>query len=209
MSETMGILDFISPDRARSDLGFAPRLRSSMARRLRDAGATFAERDGWEIAVSVPGEQEHLARCGIADLSHLGKIEATGRIPESIPGETVWYRITASKALVLCPFPQVAAARARLEEAGANVLDLTAAYAVLALVGPEAPTVLRRLTSIHRFPGSGHVAHIHAHVLERDGGYWIVFPQEYGDYLWETAVDAAEPLGGGPVGADALGQGRT
>ncbi len=41
-------------------------------------------------------------------------------------------------------------------------------------------------------------------MLERGGGYWILFPQEYGHYLYEVAVDRAEPLGGGPVGVDVL-----
>jgi glycine cleavage system aminomethyltransferase T len=105
---------------------------------------------------------------------------------------------------VLCPFAQVAAVRDRLEEAGATVLDVTGAYSVLAVIGPEAGPVMRRLTHLHRFPASGDVAHVTAHVLERDGGFWIVFPQEYGHYLWEVAVDAAEPFGGGPVGLDAI-----
>jgi glycine cleavage system aminomethyltransferase T len=84
-------------------------------------------------------------------------------------------------------------------------VDVTAQYGILALAGPEAPTLLRRLTHLHHFPCGGDVAHVTAHVLERGAGYWIVFPQEYGHYLWEVAVDRAGPLGGGPVGVDVLG----
>lgn len=204
----MSSLDFLSPDRARADLGFAPILKSSLERHQRDHGATFAERDGWLVPVSIPGEEEHLARVGIADLSHLGKTEASGRVPESVVGETVWHRITADKAIVLCPFAQVGAVRARLAEAGANVLDVTGAYAVLALAGPESATLMRRISHLHRFPASGDVSHVTAHVLERPDGYWIVFPQEYGHYLWEVALDAAGPLGGGPVGVDSLERSR-
>ena len=51
--------------------------------------------------------------------------------------------------------------------------------------------MLRRLTHLHDLPASGDVAHVGAHVLEQDGGFWIVFPQEYGHYLWEVAIDAA------------------
>jgi glycine cleavage system aminomethyltransferase T len=200
----MSSLAFLSPDAARHDLGFSPLLRSSMERRQRDAGATFEVRDSWLVAVRIPSEERHLARAGIADLSHLAKAQVTGAVPEHVLGETVRHRITRDKALVFCRFPQGAAVRARLAERGAAVLDLTAAYAVLAIAGPEASTVLRRLTHLHRFPASGDVAHVTAHVLERADAYWIVFPQEYGHYLWEVAVDAAEPLGGGPVGVDAL-----
>jgi glycine cleavage system aminomethyltransferase T len=198
-------LDFLSPDRARADLGFTPVLRSPMERHQAELGAEFVERDGWRVPVSIPGEDARLERVGIADLSHLGKTQAFGRLPESVVGDTVWHRITVDKALVLCPFTQTAAVRARLAESGADVLDVTGAYAILALAGPEAPALMRRLSHLHSFPTSGDVSHVTAHVLSRPAGYWIVFPQEYGHYLWEVAVDAAEPLGGGPVGADAKG----
>jgi glycine cleavage system aminomethyltransferase T len=88
------------------------------------------------------------------------------------------------------------------------VLDLTGGLTILAITGPEAGTVLRRLTHLHHFPAGGEVAHIQAHVLERDAGYWIVCPQELGEYVWEVAVDRASALGGGPVGVDALGGAR-
>jgi glycine cleavage system aminomethyltransferase T len=89
------------------------------------------------------------------------------------------------------------------------VLDQTGALSILAIVGPEAPSVLRRMTHLHHFPASGDVAHVGAHVLEQEGGYWILFPQEYGHYLWEVAIDTAEPLGGGPIGVDAIPGGRS
>ncbi len=205
----MSGLTFLSPDRARSDLGFSPVLTSPMDRHQREHGATFEERDGWRVPVSIPGEQEHLEHAGIADLSHLGKTEVSGNVPDAIVGDTVWHRITAVKAIVLCPFPQTAAVRARLGEAGGTVLDVTGMYGVLAIVGPEALTVVRRMTPLHRFPATGDVSHVTAHVLERESAYWIVFPQEYGHYLWEVALDAAEPLGGGPIGVDAIPGGRS
>lgn len=200
----MSSLAFLSPDAARHDLGFEPVLVSSMDRRLRDAGATFEVRDGWRIATSVPEEERHLSHAGIVDLSHQAKIQATGALPGPVLGETARHVVTEDKALVFCPYRQGAAVRERLAERGASVLDLTAAYAILAIAGPEAETVLRRMTHLHRFPASGDVAHVTAHVLVHEGAYWIVFPQEYGHYLWEVAVDAAEPLGGGPVGVDAF-----
>ena len=201
----MSSLGFLSPDHARSDLGFAPLLKSSMERRQRDAGASFAERDGWLVSVSLPNEHEHLAHAAVVDLSHLAKTEVLGQIPASVVGETARHRITDDKAIVLCPFGQGAAVRARLQERGAAVLDVTAALSILAVVGPEAPAVMRRVTHLPSFPASGDVSHVTAHVLVRDGGYWISFPQEYGHYLWEVVVDAAEQFGGGAAGVDALG----
>ncbi len=202
----MTSLDFLSPDRAKADGGFSPVLKSSMERRQRDAGATFEERDGWLVPVSLPGEAEHLRHAGIVDLSHLGKLEVRGE--GAAPDEKdvlVWYSVRPDLAIVLSEYRNAFLLRSTLARRFALVLDQTAALGILAVVGPQAKDVMRRLTHLHAFPASGSVAHIGAHVLERDGGYWIIFPQEYGHYLWEVAVDAAEQFGGGPAGVDAMG----
>jgi glycine cleavage system aminomethyltransferase T len=201
----MSVLDFLSVGAAGDQGDFHPAARSSLERRLRDAGATFEERDGWLVPASVPGESERLAHAGIADLSHLTKLELR---PAGVPVEgegIVWYQISPRRALVLCAPALAATVRERV--ADRLVLDVTGALAIIAISGPDADTVLRRLTHIHHFPSGGEVAHITAHVLQRSGGYWLVFPQEYGHYLSEVAVDRAEAVGGGLVGVDALGSG--
>jgi sarcosine oxidase gamma subunit len=80
---------------------------------------------------------------------------------------------------------------------------MSAGYAAIGIEGPGADTVLRRMTELDltNLPKVGAVAHARACVLE-DGpeSYRLVFEQEFGHYLWEVVVDAAEPLGGGPVG---------
>ena len=172
----MSVLDFLSVGAAADQGGFHPAAKSSLERRLRDAGATFEERDGWLVPASVPGESERLARAGIADLSHLTKFELRPA-GEPVEGEgIVWYRISPRRALVLCA-PALAAA-VQQQVADRLVLDVTGALAIIAISGPEADTVLRRLTHIHHFPSGGEVAHVTAHVLQRGGGYWLVFPQE-------------------------------
>jgi glycine cleavage system aminomethyltransferase T len=200
----MSSLDFLSPDRAKPDAGFTPVLKSSLERLEREAGATFEERDGWLVPVSFPGEADRLGAAGIADLSHLGKIEVRGTGGPLDDGKAVvWYQMRPDRAIVLCPYRDCFLLRSKLARRFPLVLDQTGAYGILALAGPQAGSVLRRLTHLHELPASGSVAHISAHVLERDGGYWIVFPQEYGHYLWEVALDAAQPFGGGPIGVDA------
>jgi glycine cleavage system aminomethyltransferase T len=180
-----------------------------MERRQRDAGARFEERDGWLIPLSFPGEAQRLESVGIADLSHLGKIEVRGLAQRPDSREIVdWFQVRPDRALVLCQYRDCFVLRSSLARRAKLVLDQTAALSILALVGPQAADVLRRLTHLHEFPAVGPLAHVTAHVLERAGGYWCVFPQEYGHYVWEVAVDAAEPLGGGPVGVDAVLGGR-
>jgi glycine cleavage system aminomethyltransferase T len=169
--------------------------KSSMERAQRDAGARFEERDGWLVPVSVPGEEQHTA-AGVADLSHLSKYEVRPALESVDDPDAVHYRISPKRSLV------IGAAEA---PQGGLVLDVTGALGILAIAGPEAGTVIRRLTHLHEFPKGGEVAHITAHVLNPSHEtYWIVFPQEYGHYLWEVAVDRAATLGGGPVGVDTL-----
>jgi glycine cleavage system aminomethyltransferase T len=166
-----------------------------MERAQREAGARFEVRDGWLVPVALPDEEHHAA-AAVADLSHLSKFEVRPALDDVDDADAVHYRISPKRSLVI---GAVTALQGRL------VLDVTGALGILAIVGPEARTLLRRLTHLHEFPKGGEVAHVTAHVLNpKAETYWIVFPQEYGHYLWEVAVDRATPLGGGPVGVDAL-----
>jgi len=204
-------LAFLSPGRAADAAGLHPVARSPMERRQRDAGAVFEERDGWLVPVSIPGEAEHLRTAAIGDLSHLGKIEVrTDRTSGWTPADTGRshsYRISPRRTLVLCPTAETGRL---LEEIARQpqcklALDVTAALGILAIAGPERWTVVRRLTHLHEAGSSGEVAHVNSvHLLEIDATVWLVFPQEFGHYLWEVAVDRAVPLGGGPAGIDAI-----
>jgi glycine cleavage system aminomethyltransferase T len=178
--------------------------KSAIERAQRDLGATFEERDGWLIPTALPGEEANLATVGVADLSHLTKLELRPS-GEPIEGDgIVWYEISPRRALVLCAPAVAGIVRGQIGDRFS--LDLTGAYSVIAIVGPEADTVLRRMTHIHQFPSGGEIAHVQGHVLQCDGGYWVVCAQELGQYVWEVAVDRASALGGGPVGVDALGR---
>jgi glycine cleavage system aminomethyltransferase T len=195
-------LAFLSVDGVADRSWLQPVAKSAIERAQRDLGATFEERDGWLVPISIPGERNHTA-VGIADLSHLTKIEVR---PAGAPIEgegIVWYPISPRRALVLCAPALGATVR---EQAGDRfALDVTGAYSVIAINGAEADTVLRRMTHIHHFPSGGEIAHVQGHVLQRAGGYWVICLQELGHYMWEVAVDRASALGGGAVGVDASG----
>jgi glycine cleavage system aminomethyltransferase T len=186
------------------DAADGPIAVSAIDRALRDLGATFEERDGWRVAVSVPGEEDHGA-VRIADVSHLTKLELRPA-GSPIDGEAVtWYPISPGRALVLCPPAQADEVRSQIGDRFS--LDVSGAYSVISITGPEAGRVLRRMTHLRHFPSGGEIAHVQGHVLEREGGYWVLCAQEYGHYVWEVAVDRASALGGGPVGVDALPSG--
>ncbi len=70
----MSSLPFLSVDASADQGGFHPVARSAIDRVQRDLGATFEERGGWLVPVSIPGEEGHGA-VGIADVSHLTKLE--------------------------------------------------------------------------------------------------------------------------------------
>ena len=90
-----------------------------------------------------------------------------------------------------------------LLEAVSEPPEAHAGVAGIEIAGPGALTVLRRLTEmpLDELPAVGALAHIRCWVFRAgDEAYRLLFEQEYGHYLWEVVVDAAEPLGGGPRG---------
>ena len=143
-------LSFLSVDAAADRGGVHPVAKSAIERAQRDLGAAFEERDGWLVPVSIPGEDDHVGVVGIADVSHLTKLEVRPA-GEAIEGEgIVWYPISPRRALVLCAPALGPSVREQVGERFS--LDVTSAYAVIAVVGPEADTVLRRMTHIDHFP---------------------------------------------------------
>ena len=194
-------LSFLSVDAAADHGDIHPVAVSAIERAQRDLGATFEERDGWLVPVSIPGEDENAA-VGVADVSHVTKLELRPAGEPIEGGGITWYAISPRRALVLCPPEHGDAVRATVGDRYS--LDVTGAYSVIAIVGPEADTVLRRLTHIDHFPSGGEIAHVQGHVLRCDGGYRVLCAQELGQYVWEVAVDRATALGGGAIGVDAL-----
>ena len=190
----MSALQFLSLARPEASDRFRPLARSSLERRLRDAGARFEERDGWLVAVEVPGEERYALV--IRDVTHAYVVrEGTEGVEihlrGGVPGD-----------------PNVAAryrygngAEGALDEA--RLVDVSAGYAALEIEGPGATTVLRRLTELdlEALPAVGAVAHVRTWIFPYgEDAYRLFFAQEFGHYLWEVVVDAAEPLGGGPKG---------
>jgi sarcosine oxidase gamma subunit len=158
-------LDFLSPDKASPDAVW----RSPLERALREA----------------PQE--------ISDISLTGKLDVRGDVSSLRTRAIEIVRLTPERALVLCDFTKTAAVRAKLAERF-FVVDLSAVLAGLQVRGE---TLMRRLTELDldALPAVGAVAHVQAYVI-RDGGetFRLFFPQEYGHYLAEVVIDAAEGL---------------
>jgi glycine cleavage system aminomethyltransferase T len=192
------------------------------------ASATFEERDGWKVAVSFPGED--FSTVGFADLSHLGKIEVQGDVAaitardlelgHANRAEDAWWcPYSATRAVVLCPASDTAALRGRLTASAADanglssVIDTTTAQGAMTILGPLAREVFARFTAIDLRPQVMQVRGWRPGSVARTGGailceapdrYLMLFGAALGQYVWTVVADAAEHLGGGPVGVDAL-----
>ena len=184
--------------------------RSPMERPAHEAGARFERRGGWNVAVgySSPGRDSTV---GFADRSHLPKLEVHAPIPDFRSGVAEqrdgawWCPVTPSRMLVL------GEPAAGVPEAS-TVVDVTCGLAAMSLIGPDAGELLARFcaidvrdkaTPVGGFrPGS--VARTPGYVLrEAEDRLLVMVGWALGEYLWRVVADAAEHLGGGPVGADA------
>ncbi|MDQ3850600.1 MAG: hypothetical protein M3296_08315, partial [Actinomycetota bacterium] len=173
--------DFLAVDRTQPFQGERPVARSPMERLARAAGARFAVRDDWNVAVAY-ADAEHEARAAAeavawADSSHLGKLELQARpddlrsiVGRSIPGEELelgrstraadawWCPLTAERVLVLCPPGPLPTLREELEQATracagrAGVVEVTTAYAALTIAGPGARELFARFTALDLRP---------------------------------------------------------
>lgn len=166
----MNELDFLSPDLATPDVAATEAAwRSPLERALRQAPAD------------------------IADVSLTGKLEVRGDLDSFDANGLEFVRITPTRGLVLCDFTRSAAVRERLREQFL-VIDMSAALAGLQVRGE---TLMRRLTDLdlEALPAVGAVAHVRTYVLRDDREtFRLFFPQEYGHYLAEVVIDAAEGL---------------
>jgi glycine cleavage system aminomethyltransferase T len=176
--------------------------RSPMERQAVAAGAQIEQREGWNVAVRFEGAEHERVR--FADMSHLRKIEVYGADLE--PGTakrtdgTWWCPYTRDRALVI-------------GEPAPDGVDVTTAFAALAIAGPLARETFARFTAldlrdeatpVNAFrPGS--VARTPGAILRQTEDRWLMlFGAALGQYMWTVVADAAESLGGGPVGVDAL-----
>ena|SRR5439155_19687215 len=124
----------------------------------------------------------------LRDLSFVRKLEVRGDVDAlGLDGEVV--RMTERRALVLGDGASLAA----LEDAGYVVTDMTGALAGLELEGVR---LMRRLTELDldALPAVGSVAHVQTVVLRDGERFRLFFPQEFGHYLAEVVIDAAEGL---------------
>jgi glycine cleavage system aminomethyltransferase T len=130
-----------------------------------------------------------------------------------------WCPYSAQRAVVLCPAADTAALRDHLTALAADangltsVIDTTTSQGALTVVGPLARELFARFTAIDLRPQVTPVEAFRPGSVARTGGailceapdrYLMLFGAALGQYVWTVVGDAAEHLGGGPIGVDAL-----
>ena len=204
-------------------------------------GAQVEERDGWLLLRSytdLATEQTVLrSTVGLLDIGESGKIDLKsksldGVLASSFAGaghvdvgmswaddgapETRVCRLTDEQALILTPPAAFDATLDLLRRAAAvhdcaHVTDLTGALCGVRLLGPHAPALLERLSSLDLAPDrfahgalvQGPVARVHTLIVRRDRagltGYDLFVDRDLGIYFWETLVETGAPLDLMPV----------
>jgi sarcosine oxidase subunit gamma len=138
-------------------------------------------------------------------------------------GETWWCPVTPSRVLALAEPAAGRELRAAVDAAVASeasngttvtAVDVTCGLAAMALAGPGSRELLARFCAIDVRPAVTPVAGFRPGSVARTPGYVLVEAEQrllvlvgwaLGEYLYEVVSDAAANLGGGPVGADAVG----
>jgi glycine cleavage system aminomethyltransferase T len=172
-------------------------------------------------------DRSHLGKvelqAGAADLARLVAAGSGGEALElgrATRADGAWWcPYTPTRAVVLCEPADAATLRARLELAAAefdgpaSVLDVTTVFAALTVVGPLAGELFARFSAVDLRPA---VMPVHGFrpvsvgrtpgtvLCEAEQRYLMLFGAALGSYMWTVVADAAESLGGGPVGLEAL-----
>ncbi len=224
----MNTLAFLTPE-ATSDHVVA---KTPMERHARAAGARLERRGGWNVAVGYADPASERIRVeqtvGFADRSWMRKLELQGETPgllgltlgtAEVRADGSWCcPVTPSRALVLDsthpthPSPTPGDGSPDLPD-GVSTMDVTCGLAALTLVGPGCRELLARFCAIDVRPAATPVSGFRPGSVARTPGYVLVEATDrllvlvgwaLGEYLWQVVADAAEHLGGGPVGDDFL-----
>jgi heterotetrameric sarcosine oxidase gamma subunit len=205
-------------------------------------GARFKDDAGWRVAEVYTSVDDEIVRArsgvGICDVSALGKLGIRGEAVDSLgpkltgrplPGvchasreqvngaPVLACRRARDELLVLTPPGEVSAVAGvierAVESACAHVTDLTAAFAVVDLLGARLGELLERLVALDlsTVPAfgvvQGDLARVHAIMLRLDHptlpAFRVLVPRECGDFVWRTLADAGHDLNLTPVGATA------
>jgi heterotetrameric sarcosine oxidase gamma subunit len=194
-------------------------LAVSYADQQREANA-LSQTAGWadvshlgkiELQGNPDDVREIIAACAPGTeltLGHAARVKDTWLCP-----------LTRSRVLVICEPEAVAAVRERLSAAAegvagpTSVVDVSTVFAAMTILGPLSREVFARFSALDLRPKvtpigglrPGSIARQPAILIREDEDRFLfLFGWGTGEYIWTVVSDAAESLGGAPVGLDSL-----
>lgn len=154
---------------------------------------------GWQLPAWFTDPSRELedvrASAGISDASYLSKLDLRSPAGEFPPPARVW-KLTPARSLVISPLPIEFAACS-------SITDVTSIYSAILLAGPNARSVLHKLTTLNvsdsAMPESSarqtRLAHVNATILRGDG-FLILNTRDVAQHVWEALLHAgARPFG--------------
>ena len=145
----------------------------------------------------------------------VGRVQASELPVDAGPERVVVLRLAEDEATMLTGVNRATAVLGSLTEDRQDCLhvsDVTSAYSAVRVAGPSGPTLLASLTDVDlsaaAFPdltcAEVKLAEVYGLLMRVDragtSSYDVLFGLEYGVYVWEALLDAAQEYGGSPVG---------
>ena len=159
------------------------------------------------------------AACSDGQLPELGAVSQVTITAANQSFQVSLARLADDDFLVLAAPNQAGPMSAALEAAAegcAHIFDLTPVLAGAQIIGPAAARLLSGVTEFNcsprAFPDGScaqtQAAEIHATLVRADLGdlpsYQLFFSRDFGEYMWETLLEAAMVYDAAPVGVDAF-----
>jgi len=189
-------------------------------------GDTIAEKKACTDSVGVAelsslGITELLANPAVIEAITTEVAGTAAKLGEAVFAAGAWWcTVKPDRVLAITSSGDTASLRGRLEAAAdarselTSVTDLTSTLTTFSVSGPLARDTFARITALdlreREFPLRGFLPGSIGRVpglLLRQGpdSFLHTFGAASAQYMWESVIDAAEELGGRPVGIDALG----
>ena len=192
-----------------------------------EIGAQFDTLDGWQVALrfqDAASEAEAIrSGVGLVDVSYIQKLDlkadsCESQIPDNLASKALplarrhWLVISDWDETQRLQFPD----SAECSTTGISITDVSSVHAAFILAGPQSRSVIQKLSSLdvsdsalpNQHAVQASLAQVHCIVIRDDiaglTSFLLLPGREYGEYAWNTVMDAGRQFGIAPAGLDAL-----